>query len=128
MRLNAVSILCADIAASLAFYRMLGVPFPDYDPDEGHYSADLGNGFMLMLDTYQVAEAFNTNFAPPSGNDVMTLAVELDTPDEVDKVFATVVTSGYESVREPFDAFWGQRYASVADPDGNVVDLYATLS
>ena len=26
---------------------------------------------------------------------------------------------------EPFDAFWGQRYATVLDPDGNAVDLFA---
>jgi uncharacterized glyoxalase superfamily protein PhnB len=29
--------------------------------------------------------------------------------------------------KEPWDAFWGQRYAVVADPDGNHVDLYAPL-
>ncbi|MFL6036949.1 MAG: glyoxalase, partial [Gaiellaceae bacterium] len=28
---------------------------------------------------------------------------------------------------EPFDAFWGQRYATVVDPDGNAVDLFAPL-
>jgi uncharacterized glyoxalase superfamily protein PhnB len=25
------------------------------------------------------------------------------------------------------DAFWGQRYATVLDPDGNSVDLFASL-
>jgi catechol 2,3-dioxygenase-like lactoylglutathione lyase family enzyme len=29
--------------------------------------------------------------------------------------------------KEPYDAFWGQRYANVADPDGNAVDLFAPL-
>ena len=28
---------------------------------------------------------------------------------------------------EPWDAFWGQRYATVLDPDGNSVDLFAAL-
>jgi hypothetical protein len=28
---------------------------------------------------------------------------------------------------EPWDAFCGQRYAEVEDPDGNVVDLFAPL-
>ena len=27
----------------------------------------------------------------------------------------------------PWDAFWGQRYAVVLDPDGNVVNLFAPL-
>jgi uncharacterized glyoxalase superfamily protein PhnB len=30
-------------------------------------------------------------------------------------------------LRSPFDAFWGQRYATVLDPDGNTVDLFAPL-
>ena len=31
-------------------------------------------------------------------------------------------------VREPWDAAWGQRYATVQDPDGYGVDLYAPLA
>jgi uncharacterized glyoxalase superfamily protein PhnB len=30
-------------------------------------------------------------------------------------------------VKEPWDAFWGQRYAAVGDPDGNLIDLFAPL-
>jgi uncharacterized glyoxalase superfamily protein PhnB len=29
---------------------------------------------------------------------------------------------------EPWDAFWGQRYATAKDPDGNHVDLFASIS
>ena len=28
-------------------------------------------------------------------------------------------------VHEPWDAFWGQRYAVVSDPDDNTIDLFA---
>jgi uncharacterized glyoxalase superfamily protein PhnB len=34
---------------------------------------------------------------------------------------------GSGSYLEPFDAVWGQRYATVLDPDGVHVDLYASL-
>ena len=30
-------------------------------------------------------------------------------------------------LQEPFDAPWGMRYATVTDPAGNGVDLYADL-
>jgi hypothetical protein len=30
-------------------------------------------------------------------------------------------------LQDPWDAFWGMRYATVADPDGNGIDLYANL-
>jgi uncharacterized glyoxalase superfamily protein PhnB len=78
-----------------------------------------------MLDSYEVMAAFNNGFTPPKGNDVIGLAVECDSPAAVDETHAAVVGAGFASVREPFDAFWGQRYATVADPDGNHVDLYA---
>ncbi|MCJ7725431.1 MAG: VOC family protein [Acidimicrobiia bacterium] len=125
MRLNAIGILCADLEASLGFYRALGVAFPDYDPDQGHYSADLGGGFRLMLDSHAVAASFIEGFAPPQGNDVLTLAVEFDSPAGVDAAHTAITAMGHASRREPFDAFWGQRYATVADPDGNQIDLYA---
>jgi len=125
MRLNAVGILCADLPSSLDFYRLLGVPFPEYDPDNGHYSADIGDGIRLMLDSHDVAASFIEDFTTPTGNDLMTLAVECASPTEVDAVYGKITVAGSPSIREPFDAFWGQRYASVADPDGNQVDLYA---
>lgn len=127
MKLNAFGILCADIEASLAFYGMLGVQFPEYDAGVGHYSADLGGGVRLMLDSHEVAGAFIEGFTPPTGNDLMSMAVELEVPADVDRTFAALTGAGYASVRDPFDAFWGQRYATVADPDGNSVDLYAAL-
>lgn len=57
----------------------------------------------------------------------MSLAVEFDTPEDVDAAFDAIKASGWATVREPFDAFWGQRYAMVSDPDSNQVDLYAKL-
>lgn len=127
MRLNALGLLCADLEASLAFYRSLGVDFPAYDPGNGHYDADLGGGVRLMLDSHAVAEMFIDEFTPPKGNDQINLAVEFDAPEGVDETHARLVAMGVESVREPWDAFWGQRYAIVRDPDGNGVDLYASL-
>ena len=126
MELNAIGIACSDVAASLAFYRMLGVDLPEFDPDTGHYDADLGGGIRLMLDSEAVMASFIDDYTRPTGNDRITLAVEYDTPVGVDVAFAELVAAGHTGIREPFDAFWGQRYATVADPDGNHVDLYAT--
>jgi hypothetical protein len=30
--------------------------------------------------------------------------------------------------RDPWDSYWGQRYAFLRDPDGNRVDLFAPLT
>jgi uncharacterized glyoxalase superfamily protein PhnB len=45
----------------------------------------------------------------------------------VDGLHDELVAAGQTSLRTPFDAFWGQRYATVLDPDGNAVDLFAPL-
>ena len=126
MRLNAVGIICSDLEASLRFYRALGVPFPDYDPEVGHYDGEL-DGFRLMLDSEAMMASFTPGFTSPQGNDRIGLAVECNTPLEVDATYDLLVASGFRGERQPFDAFWGQRYATVLDPDGNPVDLYATL-
>ena len=127
MRFNAIGIVCHDVGASLAFYRMVGVGFGDFDPETGHYEADLGGGVRLMLDSEAVMASFIDDYTVPTGNDRVGFAVECDSPDAVDAAFAEITTAGHATVREPFDAFWGQRYATVADPDGNHVDLYAEL-
>ena len=46
----------------------------------------------------------------------------------MDAVYAQVVAAGFEGDKEPWDAFWGQRYAQLRDPDGVPVDLYAPSS
>lgn len=48
-------------------------------------------------------------------------------PAEVDRVDAELVAGGHPSHLEPFDAPWGQRYATVLDPDGDSMDLFTPL-
>jgi len=57
----------------------------------------------------------------------LSLALECSSPAEVDEVYARAVDGGFDGEKEPWDAFWGQRYAQLADPDGVPVDLYAVL-
>jgi len=128
MHLNAVGIICSDLERSVAFYRALSVSLPEYDPVIGHYEAHIGDGVRLMLDSEAVMASFIDGFTTPTGNDRMSLAVECEAPADVDAAYALITGEGFSGVTEPFDAFWGQRYATVADPDGNHVDLYAALA
>ena len=47
--------------------------------------------------------------------------------DTVDRLYADVTGAGHPGVQPPFDAFWGGRYAIVADPDGNQVGLMSPI-
>lgn len=42
--------------------------------------------------------------------------------------YRELAEAGSGGYKEPWDAFWGQRYAQVTDPDGNVIDLFAPLA
>lgn len=51
----------------------------------------------------------------------------VDSVAEVDVVFNRLMDAGYESYAEPWDAFQGQRFGRVKDPDGRIVNIYAHL-
>lgn len=124
--LNAIGITVADLRRSMLFYRLLGLDLPD-DPAEGHVEATMPNGTRLMLDTEEVARSFLPAWTRTDGNQV-SLAFECASSTEVDEVYARVVAAGFEGEQEPWDAFWGQRYALLGDPDGVRVNLYAALA
>jgi uncharacterized glyoxalase superfamily protein PhnB len=124
-RFDAIGVVASDLAASVAFYRLLGLEFPE--ETGGHVEATLPGGIRLMLDTVEVVRSIEPDWTPPSGGHRVGLAFLCDSPSDVDAVFANLVAQGVEAHKEPWDAFWGQRYAQVKDPDGNIVDLFAPL-
>jgi uncharacterized glyoxalase superfamily protein PhnB len=113
------------MARSIRFYRLLGLDVPE-TPDEGHVDTLLPNGVRFMLDTEDVIRSFRPDWSRERGNQ-LALAFECDSAAEVDETYRRVIEAGFHGEKEPWDAFWGQRYAQVADPDGQPVDLYAAL-
>jgi uncharacterized glyoxalase superfamily protein PhnB len=123
--LAAVGVVASDMARSLHFYRQLGLDAPD-TPDEGHVHIAFPRGFRLMLDSEEEMRRFRPDWTRQPGNQI-SLAVEFDSPADVDAVYARMTAAGHHGDKEPWDAFWGQRYAQLRDPDGVPVDLYAAL-
>jgi uncharacterized glyoxalase superfamily protein PhnB len=124
-QLNAMGIVASDMAESIRFYRTLGLDMPE-TPDEGHVEASMSNGMRLMLDKEEVILSFNSDWKRATGNQV-SLAFECGSPAEVDELYARITEAGFHGEKEPWDAFWGQRYAQLQDPDGVPVDLFAAL-
>ena len=122
--LNAIGIVSSDLAASIAFYRLLGVDFPE--DGEGHIEATLPSGTRFMLDSEDVVKSFRPDWTREIGNQ-LSLAFQCTSPAEVDELYAQAKDAGFNAEKEPWDAFWGQRYAQLRDPDGVPVDLYAPL-
>jgi uncharacterized glyoxalase superfamily protein PhnB len=125
-RLDAFGIPVSDMSRALAFYRLLGLSFPEGAETEDHAEAEAGS-VRYMLDTEDVMRAFDPGWRRPTEGHLVGGAFRCDSPEEVDRVYTELLAAGGAMHKEPWDAFWGQRYAQVKDPDGTVVDIYAPL-
>ncbi|MEU8802929.1 VOC family protein [Spirillospora sp. NPDC048819] len=126
--LNTIDIVVSDIQATIAFYARLGLTFTIDEAYPDHAACDLPGGLHLMLDTEKFrASAQASGWSRPSGDPRNFLAFEFGAPADVDAKYAELADAGYTAVQEPWDAFWGMRYATVLDPDGNGIDLYSPL-
>ena len=122
--LAAIGIVTEDMNESVRFYRLLGLDVPD--PTGDHLDITLPGGIAVMWDTLELIKQLDPDWTEPSGHR-MGLAFQCSSTGDVDATHARVVAAGFRSKKEPFDAFWGQRYAQVIDPDDNIVDLFAPL-
>jgi uncharacterized glyoxalase superfamily protein PhnB len=125
MSLDAIGIVSRDMQRSVAFYALLGVELKEAGgPD--HYEGSTPSGVRLMLDSVALIKSLNAQWQPATGTAII-LCFKQASPAGVDAAYTKILAAGFKSVKEPWDAFWGQRYASVADPDGNQIDLFAAI-
>jgi catechol 2,3-dioxygenase-like lactoylglutathione lyase family enzyme len=127
VRFNVVGVIVADMARAMAFYRRLGLELPPDADTQPHVEAPLPGGLRLAFDTIDTIRSFDPDWKPPSGGHRVGLAFACDSVEEVDTTYQDLVEAGYEGHLEPWDAFWGMRYAVIHDPDGNSVELFASL-
>jgi uncharacterized glyoxalase superfamily protein PhnB len=126
-QLDFFGVVVSDMARSVAFYRRLGLDFPEGSENEQHVEAPLPGGMRYALDTEEVMKAFDPEWQRPTGGHAVGGAFRCESPEEVDRVYSELLEAGASPHKEPWDAFWGQRYAQLKDPDGTVIDLYAAL-
>jgi len=124
-QIDAIGIAVSDMALAIAFYSRLGLEFPPESETEPHAEAMLGTSMRLMLDTEAMLRQIDPEWSATAGGR-LGLAVRLPDPAALDLLFAELADDGL-GVKQPWDAFWGQRYAVVSDPDGLHIDLYAQL-
>jgi len=121
-----IGIVVRDMGASLRFYRLLGLEIPPNLEAEQHVELTLPNGFRIAWDGLEMMKSLYPDWGEPAGQR-MILAFKCESPAEVDRLYQRVLQSGHQGYKAPWDAFWGQRYAVIVDPDGNLVDLFAGL-
>lgn len=125
--LDLVGLIVKDMAASLKFYRLLGLDIIHVGDDEQHVEFTTPGGMRLAWDTVELMKSIYPDWIDASTGQRMGLAFKCASAAEVDSLYQAVIDAGYHGHSAPWDAFWGQRYAVVVDPDGNHIDLFAAL-
>ena len=114
------------IGSPVARFTALGFAFASFAPDARHLEPITAAGDVrLMIDDKALIESITG--AAPVPPTHSSFAMKCANAAEVDAVVAAIGAAGFSVVKQPWNAFWGQRYAIVADPDGYMVDVFAWM-
>lgn len=128
-----VNIVSSDPAASIAFYRRLGVQIADAAVGRTatgmhHVNARSGN-LNFEVDSATFGRVWNEGWRDRDDlKGRFVLGFRVLSREAVDEVYADLTAAGYTGLQAPYDAFWGARYAVVEDPDGIAVGLMSPIS
>jgi catechol 2,3-dioxygenase-like lactoylglutathione lyase family enzyme len=129
IRLDQLNLIVHDVEASRTFYARLGLDFGDA-PDaiwaDNYASAVHGEHTLIDVDVHSSTFVQKWDRGWPGGSGVV-VGFKVDSRDEVDALVAALCADGVPVQQEPFDAFWGARYAVVGDPDGNGVGIMSPV-
>jgi catechol 2,3-dioxygenase-like lactoylglutathione lyase family enzyme len=111
-----VTLAARDLPALRRFYQALGWPEGDGASDDFTAFKTAG-GVLALYGAAELADESGTpSDGPPRG---FSLALNVDSREQVDEVMAAMVEAG-ATLRTPAeDKFWGGRSGYVADPEGN---------
>ena len=125
--LDQINVVARDVDAMVGFYRRLGIAIEDVDPrwDRHHRSALMAGGLDLELDSQEFTATWNRGW--PAGGAGVVIGFRVPTREAVDERYEDLTAAGYTGQQDPYDAFWGARYAIVEDPDGNSVGLMSPM-
>lgn len=122
--MNRINIICLgvrDMKRSIHFYRD-GLGFQTDETEETPaviFFNTTGTKFELYPLTL-LAEDISPDNPPPLGSGFggITLAYNVKTKGEVNKIIELARNAGATIVKEPQDVFWGGYHAYFSDPDG----------
>lgn len=125
--LNQFNLVVTDMAATVAFYRRLGLTIPDAPPDweSRHRSAEMPGGIDLDFDSLDFARQWDEGWS--GDRHVGVLGFRVASREAVDDIYRDLTGAGYKGEQPPYDAFWGARYAIVQDPDDNPVGIMSPI-
>lgn len=122
-RVSLVTIGAVNLPNLRTFYQKLGWGETEISSD--NYAAFTTAGVILSL--FPLEElAKDAGIKLEKKEDTytaMTLAINVDKPEQVDECMKMVEEAGGRVLRKPSDAFWGGRTAYFADPENNLWEI-----
>jgi predicted lactoylglutathione lyase len=124
-----MNLVVRDVEVSRAFYGRLGLDFgEEHDPvwAKHHVGAERGEHADIDVDLDSTSFVQKWDAGWPGGTGVV-VGFKVGSREEVDELVAVLAAEGAPVQQEPFDAFWGARYAVLSDPDGNGVGIMSPI-
>lgn len=115
-RVSLVTLGVADVARSRAFYEQLGWAPSSQSTDDVVF-LQAGGMVLGLWDRDQLAE--DSGVTDSAGWGGVTLAHNVRSPGEVDRVISEARAAGATIPREPAETFWGGYSGVFVDPDGH---------
>jgi predicted lactoylglutathione lyase len=115
-RVSLITLGVSDLERSRGFYEALGWS-PAPSPADDVYFFQAGEMVVALWDRARLAEDSSVEDAGGWGG--VTLALNFDSPAEVDAVIEEARAAGAKIGREPAETFWGGYSGLFVDPDGH---------
>lgn len=125
-----VDIVTRDFEATMVFYQTLGVEIEAVGGGEDeiwHADVHFPSGAAFHIDNVALAQVYNAAWRQPEGSSSVVVGFSVDSREAVDHLYRKLTDAGFDGRQVPFDAFWGARYAVVADPNGIDVGIMSPL-
>lgn len=124
-RIGLVTVLADDVDAMKGFYG--GVLGFEAVEDLGRYVEFRSEGvrFAVCARDVMFTHTGHPSYIEEAYSQRFELAFPAGTPEEVDALYGELVERGAEGVKPPETMPWGRRTAFIADPEGNIHEIYS---
>ena len=124
-RIGLVTVLADDVDAMKAFYGgVLGFEIVEHLGSYVEFRSE-GVRFSVCARDVMFTHTGHPSYVEEANGQRFELAFPADTPDEVDLLYEELVARGATAVRPPATMPWGRRTAFIADPEGNIHEIYS---
>ena len=119
-----IGLFVDDLQSMVSFYQHVLCLAIEWD-GKGPYAEFHHQGIRFaMYERKQLAILLGQEPSYPRGlNGSFELAINVGTPEQVDRMFNSVVHAGARPIYAPRNEPWKMRSAMVADPEGNLIEI-----